>query len=62
MTHFPNLTDRRNRFRRFPSVRYRRPLTDPQSIRCPNSIHFPTLNRHPNRIELKEVPQQSMEL
>jgi len=58
MSHFPNLTDRRSRFRRFPIVRYRQPPTAPQSIRCPNPIHFPT----PNRIELKEVPQQSMEL
>ena len=65
MSHFPNLTDRRSRFRRFPIdpfVRYFRSLTAPQSIRCPNSIHFPTPNRHPNRIELKEVPRQSMEL
>jgi hypothetical protein len=65
MSRFPNLTDRRSRFRRFPIdrlVRYLRSLTAPQSIRCRHSIRFPTPNRHQNRIELKEVPQQSMEL
>lgn len=62
MSRFPNLTDRRIRFRHFRFARYRRSLTGPQSIRCPHSIHFPTPNHHPNRIELKEVPQQLMEL
>ncbi len=62
MSHFPNPIDRLSRFRHFRSVRYLRSLTVPQSIHCPNSIRFPNPNHRPNRIELKEVPQQSVEL
>jgi len=62
MSRCPNPTDRLSRFRIDPTVHYFRSLTVPQSTHFPNSIHFPNPNRRPNRIELKEVPQQSMEL